>query len=101
VNIASPHTDEVYMEEVKEAFISRVRDFKPDMILHNLGHDTCQLDYGDIGLTEAIFPQLTAEIKQCAREICDGRYLVLTHGGNRRDVAEFIFPRIIEILAAA
>ncbi|MBW1780698.1 MAG: hypothetical protein JRL30_08145 [Deltaproteobacteria bacterium] len=101
VNIAAPHTDDMYMEKVKKEFIPRVKDFKPHMILHNLGHDTCQLDYGDIGLTEAFFPQLTAEIKACAQDICDGRYLVLTHGGNRRDVAEFIFPRIIDILATA
>lgn len=30
---------------------------------------------------------------------CEGRYLVLTHGGERADVAEYIFPRIVEILA--
>jgi len=100
VNIASPHTDETYMEEVEKAFIPRLIDFKPDLILHNLGHDTCELDYGDIGLTEAFFPQLAGKIKRCARDICDGRYLIVTHGGNRRDVAESIFPKMIEILAA-
>jgi hypothetical protein len=31
--------------------------------------------------------------------ICEGRYVVLTHGGKRADVAEYIFPKIIEILA--
>jgi hypothetical protein len=38
-------------------------------------------------------------VKACAEKMCGGRYLVLTHGGNRADVAEYIFPRIIEILA--
>ncbi|MDZ7697488.1 MAG: hypothetical protein U5R49_11395 [Deltaproteobacteria bacterium] len=55
VNIASPQTDESYMEKVEKALIPRLRDFRLDMILHNLGHDTCQLDYGDIGLTEGLF----------------------------------------------
>jgi len=32
-------------------------------------------------------------------EICQGRYVVLTHGGKRAGVAEYLFPRIIEILA--
>lgn len=99
VNIAAPHTDEAYMDKVRAEFIPRVRDFRPHMILHNLGHDTCELDYGDIGLTPDLYPQLTAEVKQCAEAVCEGRYVVLTHGGNRRDVAESIFPRIIEILS--
>ena len=92
-------TDESYMKKVREEFIKRGEDFRPDMILHNLGHDTCRGDYGDRGLTQEFFPRLAEEVKGCAEEICGGRYLVLTHGGNRADVAEYIFPRIIEILA--
>lgn len=99
VNTAFPTTDEDYMEKVREEFIPRAREFKPDMILHNLGHDTCKLDYGDLGLTQEFFPWLAKEIKECARGICEGRYVVLTHGGKRADVAEYIFPKIIEILA--
>ncbi|MFP4087979.1 MAG: hypothetical protein ACLFUL_14445 [Desulfobacteraceae bacterium] len=99
VNIAAPHTDGTYMDKVRKAFIPRVKEFQPHLILHNLGHDTCEFDYGDIGLTPNLYPQLTAEIKQYADEICGGRYVVLTHGGNRQDVAELIFPRIIEILS--
>ena len=87
------------MNKVRQEFISRVSEFKPDMIWHNLGHDTSQGDYGDRGLTPDFFPQLAREIKQCATEVCQGRYLVLTHGGARADVAEYIFPKIIEILA--
>jgi acetoin utilization deacetylase AcuC-like enzyme len=100
VNIAYPNTDESYMETVRKEFIPRVRKFRPDMILHNLGHDTCRLDYGDIGLTESFFPKLAQEIKGLAEEVCKGRYLILTHGGKRADVAEAIFPEIVEILAA-
>ena len=99
VNTAVPSTDDSYMEKVRKEFIPRAEAFAPDMILHNLGHDTCQLDYGDIGLTEAFFPRLVQEIKGCAQKVCDGKYVVLTHGGKRADVAESIFPRIGEILA--
>jgi acetoin utilization deacetylase AcuC-like enzyme len=87
------------MKKVSEAFVSAVRKFKPHMILHNLGHDTCELDYGDLGLTREFFPLLVQKIRACAEDVCQGRYTVLTHGGNRRDVAEYIFPRIVEILA--
>ena len=99
VNTAFPITDEAYLEKVREEFISRARVFKPDIILHNLGHDTCQLDYGDLGLTREFFPRLTQEIKECAGEVSQGRYVVLTHGGKLADVAEYIFPKIIEVLA--
>jgi len=93
-------TDESYMKRVREEFFRRVEEFRPDMIFHNLGHDTCRGDYGDRGLSQEFFPYLAAEVKACSEEVCGGRYLVLTHGGNRADVAEYIFPRIIEILAA-
>lgn len=92
-------TDDDYLKKVRQEFISRSKEFKPDMIFHNFGHDTCQGDYGDRGLTPEFFPRLAREIKQCADEVCQGRYLVLTHGGYRADIAELIFPEIIEILA--
>jgi acetoin utilization deacetylase AcuC-like enzyme len=98
VNMAYPNTDDDYMAKVKKEFIPRVAAFKPHMILHNLGHDTCEMDYGDLGLTQEFFPRLVEEIKSCAEEICHGRYVVLTHGGRRADVAEYIFPKIVEIL---
>ncbi len=99
VNIAYPNTDEDYMEKIRREFIPRVKEFKPHMILHNLGHDTCQLDYGDIGLTREFYPMLVKEIAACAEKICGGRYVVLTHGGKLVDVAEYIFPKIVELLA--
>jgi len=94
-------TDDAYLELVRREFITRAREFKPDMVLHKFGHDTCEGDYGDRGLTPEFFPRLADEINRLARELCGGRYLVLTHGGCRADVAEEIFPRIIEILAGA
>ncbi len=99
VNVARPQTDQSYLERVREEFFPRAREFAPSLILHNLGHDTCQLDYGDLGLTEHFYPALVKEIRALALEICGGRYVVLTHGGCRADVAEFIFPKIVEILA--
>lgn len=92
-------SDDSYMEKVQVEFLKRAADFRPDLIFHNFGHDTCAGDYGDRGLTKGFFSRLTTEVKALADEICSGRYLVLTHGGNRADIAEFIFPRIIEILA--
>jgi len=92
-------TDEEYLDKVRTEFIPRVEKFKPFMILHNLGHDTAEGDYGDIGLTRNFYLQLVREVKTCAEKVCDGRYLIITHGGYRADNAEYIFSRIVEILA--
>ena len=99
VGVGWSSTDENYLDLVKSEFIPRVRSFKPAMMFHFLGHDTCEGDYGDIGLTPEFFIDLVKLVKDCAEEICEGRYLIITGGGSRRDVAEFIFPRIAEILA--
>ncbi|UCG64413.1 MAG: hypothetical protein JSW12_17550 [Deltaproteobacteria bacterium] len=92
-------TDEAYLHMVKEHFISRVSEFRPRIIFHNLGHDTAQDDYGDRGLSESFFVALAKMVKECAEIVCDGRYMIITHGGARADVADYIFPRIIQILA--
>jgi acetoin utilization deacetylase AcuC-like enzyme len=89
--------DEEYLNKVRKEFFTRVREFKPFLIFHNFGHDTCEGDYGDRGLTPSFFPLLAEEVKKCAEEVCEGRYLIITHGGYLREVAEYIFPTIVEI----
>ncbi len=91
--------DEAYLMKVRSEFIARVRDFRPHIIFHNLGHDTAQGDYGDVGLTRGFFLDLAKEVKAVSEEICEGRYIIITHGGYRIDVADFIFPGIVQILA--
>jgi len=99
VDVGWSTTDGAYLELVMREFVPRVEEFKPKLIFHFLGHDTCQGDYGDLGLTMQFFPRLVQLVKTCAERVCQGRYLIITGGGYRRDVAEYIFPRIIEILA--
>ncbi len=91
--------DARYVALVESEFLPRLRDFRPFMVIHNLGHDTCEGDYGDRGLTRAFFPRLAAVVKACAEDVCGGRYLIITHGGSRTDIAEEIFPAIAKVLA--
>ncbi len=100
VDVAIPYgiKDEEYLGKVEEEFCRRAREFRPEIILHNFGHDTCVGDYGNRGLSPAFFPRLAQRIKDLAEEICSGRYIVITHGGARRDIAEEIFPEIARIL---
>jgi len=41
---------------------------------------------------------LAEEVKKCAEEGSEGHTLIITHGGYLREVAEYIFPNIVEIL---
>jgi acetoin utilization deacetylase AcuC-like enzyme len=99
VNAGYQTHDQAYLEKVQIEFCERVRRFRPFMIYHNFGHDTCEGDYGDRGLSRSFFLRLAEEVKNCADEVCGGRYLIITHGGYLVEVAEYIFPRIVEILA--
>jgi acetoin utilization deacetylase AcuC-like enzyme len=92
--------DQAYLQRVEEEFCTRVKEFRPSVIFHNFGHDTCKGDYGDRGLTPEFFPILAQLIKDLADQVCDGRYIVITHGGARADVAQLIFPEIARILAS-
>ncbi len=100
VDVGWRTTDQEYLQQVREEFDTRVRGFRPKLIFHNFGHDTCQGDYGDCGLTPVFFPVLAKLVKDVAEEICGGRYIVITHGGARADVARQIFPEIARILAS-
>ncbi|MFX0065333.1 MAG: hypothetical protein ACFFC7_24445 [Candidatus Hermodarchaeota archaeon] len=91
-------TDKAYLDLVRDEFIARIKDFQPDFILHLLGHDTAIGDYGDRGLTKEFFLKLVRNLKEASR-ICNGRYLINTHGGSSIDVCEYVYTNAIRILA--
>lgn len=98
VNTGYNTSDDAYLKLVKKEFVSLLKEFQPDIILHLLGHDTAQGDYGDRGLTLDFFPKLVQMIKK-ASEICEERYLINTHGGSSVKVCEFVYKSAIQILA--
>jgi len=91
-------TDDHYLNLVREEFVKRLEDFKPNIIIHLLGHDTAKTDYGSRGLTIEFFPKLVRLVKNSA-EICDGRYLINTHGGASVPICEYVYRNSIKILA--
>lgn len=92
-------TDNMYLEFVRKAFISRVRRFEPEIIIHEMGHDTCRGDYGDRGLSKDLFIQLVREVKDLADDVCEGRYIIITMGGARPEISEYVHPPMIKILS--
>lgn len=92
-------TDKEYLQKVEEKFIRRIEQFKPEILIHLLGHDTARGDYGSRGLSREFFLELVRMVKESAENICEGRYLINTHGGSNLAICEYIHPRIIRILA--
>jgi acetoin utilization deacetylase AcuC-like enzyme len=101
INIPVPYrvTNELYLELARDTFEKRIRAFRPELIFWNWGYDGTTGDYGDIGLSPQFHIQLAKEIKKLAREICGGRLVVILCGGGQRDLATFLIPRIIKVLA--
>lgn len=99
VNAGFSTTDEEYLSKVEEHFIRRIEAFKPEIIVHLLGHDTARGDYGSRGLSREFFLELVRIVKQGAEDLCNGRYLINTHGGSNLSICEYIHPHIIRILA--
>lgn len=94
-------TDDAYLAKMKSEFVPRVDNFKPEIIVHLLGHDTAEGDYGSRGLSQEFFLNLVRIVKQTAERVCKGHYLINTHGGYNLEVCEYIHPKIIEILACS
>ncbi|MFX1444342.1 MAG: hypothetical protein ACFFHV_13085 [Promethearchaeota archaeon] len=99
INSGYNTTDQAYLDIVQNEIDNSIKNFKPDLIIHLLGHDTALGDYGDRGLSKQFFLELVKTIKKAASTICRGRYLINTHGGSNLDICEYIFPNIIRILA--
>ena len=98
VDVGWSTSDEAYMDKVRAVFPT-VRAFGPEIIVHFLGHDTHKNDYGSLGLSRDFFIRLVEEVKALADELCDGKYVIVHGGGANRHVAEYIWPRIIRLLA--
>lgn len=100
-NVHIPYrvTDEIYLNLASEAFEKEVAAFAPQILFWNWGYDGTSGDYGDMGLTPEFHLRLATEIKRLADKVCGGRLVVVLCGGSRRDLATYLIPRIIRILA--
>lgn len=97
VNVGWHITNERYLQKVRET-TPKLREFKPEMVVHFFGHDTHKEDYGNRGVDEEFFVELAKAMKQCTDEICGGRYLVIDGGGANARVGRHIWPKIIDLL---
>jgi acetoin utilization deacetylase AcuC-like enzyme len=101
VNVHVPWqiNDAQYLDLVKQNFIPRMAAFQPQAIFWNWGYDGTQGDYGDIGISPDTHVRLAQEFKRVADQLCQGRLIVVLCGGSRRDLARYLIPAVIRVLA--
>lgn len=101
VDITVPYrtNDEDYLQKVRQEFMPTAEAFKPEFIFWEFGYDATQGEYGDKGLTKDCHSEIAKIIKATADTVCHGRLITILCGGSRRDLATYIIPKIITILA--
>ncbi len=90
--------DERYLEVVDRA-LEIAADFKPHFFFWYFGFDTYKGDYGSLGLSKEVFLDIAKRVKKFASLHCEDKLQVVLAGGSLREVATWVIPRIIKILA--
>ncbi|MDY6881211.1 MAG: hypothetical protein V2J25_09875 [Desulfatiglans sp.] len=102
VNIHVPYMidEATYLSIVEDVFRKRLKSFRPEIVFWNWGYDGTIGEYGDMGLGPEFQISLAEVIKKSSDEVCEGSLVVVLCGGSRRDLAAFLIPRIIRVLAS-
>jgi len=78
----TPGSDGAAMRAAWSRALARVRDFRPDLILVSAGFDAHRDDpLGGLNWTEADYGWITAQIRDLADGVCEGRVVSLLEGG--------------------
>ncbi len=95
-----PHgySDEEEIEYVKRE-VSRIEEFKPELIFWVMGLDTHRSSYGTRSLTEKCYPKLAKVIKEVADRVCSGKLVVKTGCNAPAFVTRYVMPRVVDCLA--
>ncbi len=101
VDVKIPYltSDEEYLTRMRQEFVPRVVEFKPDYLFWEFGYDATLGEYGDKGLTMDCHSKLAELIKAVADEACRGRLITILCGGSSRAIATYTIPGIIRRLA--
>jgi len=101
IDVAIPHgiNDRHYLQRLRQEFVPRASAHSPELIFWEFGYDATQGEYGDKGLTKGCHLEIAKIIKSAADTVCHGRLVTILCGGSRRDLAAYIIPRIIALMA--
>jgi acetoin utilization deacetylase AcuC-like enzyme len=76
-----------------------VSTFNPELIFWEFGYDATLGEYGDKGLIKDCHVEIARIIKSTADTVCRGRLITILCGGSKRDLATYIIPKIITLIA--
>jgi acetoin utilization deacetylase AcuC-like enzyme len=99
VRIPNHTSDEEYLARMRQEFMPRAVEFKPEYIFWEFGYDATRGEYGDKGLSRDCHLKLAQLIKGVADKVCCGKLITILCGGSGRALATYIIPRIINCLA--
>lgn len=97
VNSGYLRDDEAYMSRLREV-LERFRGFRPEIVVHFLGHDTHAWEYGSLGLSTGFFGAIASEVRDFAEEVCDGRYVIIHGGGADPEITSRVLRMVVEAL---
>ncbi len=90
--------DEQYLKIVDKALDIASR-FKHDFFFWYFGFDTYKGDYGSLGLSREVFLEIARRIKRFTDDYSEGNLQVVLAGGSLRELATWLIPKVIKILA--
>jgi len=99
VNIPYGINDKGYLQRLRQVLVPQVTGFSPELIFWEFGYDATQGEYGDKGLTKDCHLEIARIITSAADTVCRGRLVTILCGGSRRDLATYIIPKIIALMA--
>ena len=89
----------VYMSAFESVVIPALRAYKPEFILVSSGLDASFLDpLGRMLLTSSDFKDMTIQLKQMAKELCNERLMFVHEGGYSELYTPIVGVKVIEAL---
>ena len=97
VNSSYLRDDDAYVGRLREV-LERFRGFRPEIVVHFLGHDTHAWEYGSLGLSTEFFATMASEVKGFAEDVCDGRYVIIHGGGADPKITSRVLRVVLDVL---
>ncbi len=91
-----------YLEAMERIVLPALRAFRPDAIVVACGYDAAAVDpLGRMLATAATFRTMTAMVKAAARDLCQGRLVLVHEGGYSEVYVPFCGHAVIEELSGS
>lgn len=97
VNSSYLRDDEAYISRLREV-LEKFRGFRPEIVVHFMGHDTHAWEYGSLGLSTNFFATMASEIRDFAEDVCEGRYVIIHGGGADPEITSRVLQRVADSL---